>query len=137
MQIRIIRSRGVTILSCHGPLVLGRAASRLRKVALRALAVRQVVALDLSGVTQMDAHAIGVLADLYVFSRASGSVLLLAGLSDRAQRLLHLTRLDRFIPVVTTSGAADSGSRHPFGPVPAGGHDDERRRSVSAVSHGA
>ncbi len=107
VQIHIIRTSGITVLQCDGRLVLGRSATEFRRAALRALADTQVVALDLTGIRQMDAHGIGVLALLYGSSRDAGSTLLLAGASHRVQRLLGLARLDAIIPAVKTVLDAD------------------------------
>ncbi len=107
MQIHIIRTSGVTVLQCDGRLVLGRSATEFCRAALRALADSQVVALDLAGIRQVDAHGIGVLAFLYGLSRDTGSTLLLAGASHRVQRLLDLAGLDAIIPAVKTVLDAD------------------------------
>jgi anti-anti-sigma factor len=123
VKIHIIRTRGVTILRCDGRLVFGRAATAFRVVASRALAECQVLALDLAGIQQMDAHGIGVLAHLYASSRDSGSALLLAGVSHRVQRLLRLTGLDTVIPAVKAVLDADGDSRRWFGTAPIGGHE--------------
>jgi anti-sigma B factor antagonist len=111
VRIHIIPVSGVTVLRCDGRLVLGHAATRFRIAAERALAECEVVALDLARVWQMDAHGIGVLAQLYASSRATGRALLLAGVNNRVQRLLHLTRLDTVMPTATTVLDADGESR--------------------------
>ena len=49
---------------------------------------------------QMDAHGVGVLAELYAWSRDTGRTLLLADVSKYARRLLQLTGLDGVIPTV-------------------------------------
>jgi anti-anti-sigma factor len=46
----------------------------------------------------MDAHAVGVLAELCATAREAGRTLMLAGASDRVRRLLRLTRLESFLP---------------------------------------
>lgn len=121
--IHIIRISGVTVLRCDSRLVLGHAATQFRMAAERALAECEVVALDLAGVWQMDAHGIGVLAQLYASSRDTGRALLLAGASNRVQRLLHLTALDTVIPTVTTVLDADRESRRCLGTTPFGGQE--------------
>lgn len=137
MQIHIIRTSGVTILRCDGRLVLGRAATTFLRAATRALAEAEVVALDLSGVREMDAHGIGMLAHLYASSHDTGGALLLAGVSNRVQRLLHLTGLDTVIPTVTAVLDADGESRRWFGTAPAGGHEPALPRVDTALLHNA
>lgn len=105
MQIHITRTRGVTVLRCDGRLVLGHAATKLRRVATRALAECQVVTLDLAGIRQMDAHGIGVLILLYHSSRNHGSTLLLTRVSDRVHRLLDLSGLFAIIPLTAVLDA--------------------------------
>ena len=110
--------------------MLGPAAAQFRKAAERALAECDVVALDLAGVRQIDALGIGVLADLFASSRDAGRTLLVAGVSKRVQRLLHLAGLDTVIPTATTVLDADGESRRfpgttPFrGEGPASTHRD-------------
>lgn len=97
-SVEIIRARGAIVLRCRGRLVLGHGAGLLRELARRALASGDAVAVDVTRVTQTDAHAIGVLAELCATAREAGSTLMLAGASDRVRRLLRLTRLDSFLP---------------------------------------
>lgn len=93
--------------------MLGPAAAQFRKAAERALAECDVVALDLAGVRQIDAHGIGVLADLFASSRDAGRTLLVAGVSKRVQRLLHLAGLDTVIPTATVLDADGESRRFP------------------------
>jgi anti-anti-sigma factor len=137
VQIQIIRTSGVTFLRCDGRLVLGRAAAEFRRAATHALAECQVVALDLEGIGQMDAHGIGVLAQLYAASRNTGSALLLAGVSHRVQRLLHLTGLDTIIPMVKALLDADGESRRWVGTAPIGGRQLAWPRVDTALLHNA
>ena len=135
MQIHIRRADGVIVLRGDGRLVLGHDATTFRKSATRALAHCQVVALDLAGVRQIDAHGIGVLVDLYVLARDTGSALLLARVSDRVQRLLHVTGLDTIMPTVKAVTDADGDSRRRFGSAPARRHGAARRLAGSAALH--
>jgi anti-anti-sigma factor len=98
VEIDVISTRELAILRCRGRLVLGDGAALLREVARRALAGGQAVALDLGRVTQMDAHATGVLAELTGIARDAGRPLMLARVSDRVRHLLRLSRLDTIIP---------------------------------------
>ena len=53
MRIHIIRISGVTVLRCHGRLVLGQESTQFRMAAERALAECDVVALDLAGASEL------------------------------------------------------------------------------------
>jgi anti-anti-sigma factor len=107
-DIALVRSRDATILSCRGTLVMERGASALREAGERALSAGKSLALDLAFVTQMDARAIGVLAELYGAARNAGRRVVLVGASDRVTRLLRLTRLDRFIHELTLRAECQS-----------------------------
>jgi anti-anti-sigma factor len=137
MRIHIIRISGVTVLRCHGRLVLGQESTQFRMAAERALAECDVVALDLAGVWQMDAHGIGVLAELYASARDTGRALILAGVNNRVQRLLRLTRLDKVIPTVTTVLDADAESRRCPGTTAFGGQVPRLPHVGTAVLRGA
>lgn len=98
MDIDIITTRDLAILRCRGRLVFGDGAGPLGEAGRRALSAGRAVALDLDKVTQMDAHGTGVIAELADLARRQGSALMVSKVSDRARRLLRLTRLDSVIP---------------------------------------
>ncbi len=95
------------------------------------------MALDLSRVTEMDAHGLGVLAELCASLRHEGCALLLAAANDRVDRLLRLTRLDTVIPRVNATYGHVHPTRHSSGAVPTGGHDSEPHRLDTSLSHTA
>lgn len=97
MEIDVITTGEVAILTCRGRLVLGAGAAPFRDTARRALRRSALVALDLDRVTQMDAHGTGVLAELADLARREGRGLTVARVSDRVRRLLGVTRLDTVI----------------------------------------
>lgn len=103
MDIDITTTRDLAILRCRGRLVFGDGAAPLKDAARRALLRGHAVALDLDKVTQMDAHATGVIAELADLARRQGRALTVARVSDRARRLLRLMRLDTVVP-----GASDA-----------------------------
>lgn len=115
--------------------MLGRGATQFRLAAERALAECEVVALDLAGVRQMDAHGVGVLAGLYGLSRDTGRTLLLADVSKYVRRLLQLTGLDDVIPTVTRLDAKGKSHRRP-GTMPVGRQEAASPHGHAALLHG-
>lgn len=95
----------VTILRCRGRMVLGDGTTSLREAFRRALARGQVIALDLGLVTHMDAHGVGVLAEVCAMARQRGRALFLVRASRRVSLLLRITRLDTVIPRSTNAGS--------------------------------
>jgi anti-anti-sigma factor len=61
------------------------------------------VAVDLDGVTEIDASGLGLLAELTHATRATGRRLAVVSASPRVRRLLALTRLDAAIEGVSAS----------------------------------
>jgi anti-anti-sigma factor len=112
VEIEVITTRELALLRCRGRLVLGDGAALLREVASRALAAGQAVALDLGRVSQMDAHATGVLAELIESARNQGVALVLARVSDRVRRILRVTRLDQVIPLSRSSALQPGAALH-------------------------
>lgn len=81
-------------------------------------AVRQgdgLLLIDMSTVDTLDATGLGVLVGTHRLAEQAGRQLALRGTPARLTRVLHLTRLDRFLPTVPVPSAASStmGSWHP------------------------
>jgi anti-sigma B factor antagonist len=62
--------------------------------------------LDLSGVPYMDSAGLGVLVNSHVSHQQRGQRLILAGVNDRIQELLKLTKVDSVLEVVPDLEAA-------------------------------
>ncbi|BCJ36049.1 hypothetical protein Athai_35520 [Actinocatenispora thailandica] len=70
--------------------------------------------IDMSTVDTFDATGLGVLVGTHRLAEQAGRQLALRGTPARLTRLLHLTRLDRFLPTVPVPPANPSfGSWHP------------------------
>jgi anti-anti-sigma factor len=122
VDIDIIRTRDLAILTCRGRLV-GDGAALVRDAAWRAFSAGQDVALDLWRVTQMDAHGAGVLAELFWFARREGRVLTLSRVNDRVRRVLQITGLDSVLSGVKDSDALADGAGSPSALLPAPGSE--------------
>jgi|GEM_PF-1512604 len=77
-------------------------------------AVRQgdgLLLIDLSTVETFDATGLGVLVGTHRLAEQAGRPLALRGTPERLVRLLHITRLDRFLPTVAVpEGASGFGA---------------------------
>ena len=96
MNVRTRNITGVTILHLEGRLVTqSKPVPSLRAIVGDLVRQgRQVVLLDMTAVTDIDAHGLGALvASLTTLERHGGQLALVAP-SDRIRRLLAITRLD-------------------------------------------
>ncbi len=58
-----------------------------------------LLVVDLSGVQSVDVTGLGMLAGTYRRAQAAGRTMVLRAVSPRVARLLHVTRLDRVLPM--------------------------------------
>jgi anti-sigma B factor antagonist len=85
--------QGVTVVSCHGRIVLGEESAGMRDTLKRALASSRHLVLDLSEVSYIDSSGLGTLVGVYSSARAAGAEIKLAGLNPRLRDLLQITKL--------------------------------------------
>jgi len=97
LDIRVRRRGDCSIVECSGRAVLEHGVERLGEVIARELLDDKRVIVDLSGVVQVDAQAIGLLADISRKGLAMGQGVSIIGAEPRIQRLLRLTGLDAFV----------------------------------------
>jgi len=86
-----------SVVRCSGRAVLNQGIDRLQDAVARQLEEHRSVVLDFSEVIEVDARAIGVLADLSRRALTSGRRLAIAGAEARVHQLLHLTGLDMIL----------------------------------------
>ena len=84
---------GVTVVACHGRIVLGDESAGMRQTLKRALTSSKHLVLDLSGVTYIDSTGLGTLVGVYSSARGAGADIKLAGLNQRLRDLLQITKL--------------------------------------------
>lgn len=84
---------GVTVVSCHGRIVLGEESAGMRDTLKRALTSSKHLVLDLSGVNYIDSTGLGTLVGVYSSARGAGAEIKLAGLNQRLRDLLQITKL--------------------------------------------
>jgi anti-sigma B factor antagonist len=84
---------GVTVVSCHGRIILGEESAGMRETLKRALTSSRLLVLDLSDTSYIDSSGLGTLVGVYSSARASGADIKLAGLNQRLRDLLQITKL--------------------------------------------
>jgi anti-anti-sigma factor len=84
----------VTLLRCRGAIQRGRSVELFSAAVQAQIRCGRTVALDLRGVTRMDARGTGALAELVAVARTLGRRLTLAGASPQVITLLALAGLD-------------------------------------------
>ncbi|HLB88111.1 MAG TPA: STAS domain-containing protein [Terriglobales bacterium] len=84
---------GITIVSCHGRIILGEEASALRETLKHLLSSTRQIVLNLSGVKYIDSSGLGTLVGVYSSARAGGADIKLAGLGQRLRDTLSITKL--------------------------------------------
>jgi len=97
---------GVTVITCHGRIVLGDEAAGLRDTLKQALATSKQIVLNLSNVTYIDSSGLGTLVGVYSSARATGADIKLCGLGQRLRDLLQVTKLVTVFEVYDTEPEA-------------------------------
>ena len=92
---------GTPIVRCRGRLVYGVTTRYLRARVAHLIQRHRHVTLDLTGLTHLDACGVGALAGLIGLARRSRGQLVFAAPAGRVRYLLHLTRLDTQVDVVS------------------------------------
>jgi anti-anti-sigma factor len=110
LKIEITSERGVTLIRCTGKIVYGKETELLQDQLNQLLRQYRRCIVNMAGVTQIDAHGLGVLVDCYRRARSRGSLLLLVNVSDELYELLQLTRLSRVLEIYSTEEEAINAS---------------------------
>jgi anti-anti-sigma factor len=84
----------ITVLRCHGRIVIGDAYTILRNAVLSQTHTRMLV-LDLAQVDRIDAGGLGVLLGLREWAHSKGIRLRLMNVMNHIEQVLELTKLDR------------------------------------------
>lgn len=103
---------GVTVVACHGRIVLGEESAGMRETLKRALTSSKHIILDLSGVTYIDSTGLGTLVGVYSSARAGGAEIKLAGLNQRLRDLLQITKLVTVFEVYDSVQEATAALKH-------------------------
>jgi anti-sigma B factor antagonist len=85
---------GITVVSCHGRIVLGEDSAALRDTLKQVLTSSREVVLNLSGVNYIDSSGLGTLIAVYSSARSAGADIKLAGLGYC--RLRNWSRCSKF-----------------------------------------
>ncbi|MBT3306266.1 MAG: STAS domain-containing protein [Alphaproteobacteria bacterium] len=105
MEHTIKEEGGAVIVALEGDVDL-QSSPDARKVLLECVGKRMPVLVDLSGVGYIDSSGVASLVESLQSARKSGSTLVLVSVSDGAQRVLELARLDK---VFTICGTIEDG----------------------------
>jgi stage II sporulation protein AA (anti-sigma F factor antagonist) len=110
LKIEVTSERGVTLIRCIGKIIYGKEAELFQDQLNQHLRQYRRCIVNMAGVTQIDAHGLGVLVDCYRRARSRGSLLFLVGVSDELFELLQLTRLSRVLEIYSTEEQAVNAS---------------------------
>jgi len=102
LKVETRQLQGVTVVACHGRIVLGDESAGMRDTLKRALTSSKHLILDLSGVTYIDSTGLGTLVGVYASARGGGADIKLAGLNQRLRDLLQITKLVTVFEVYDT-----------------------------------
>ena len=107
MQVEEQRVADVTILRLKGRLELDAGDVILREHVDRLVAEGRVnVLVDMKDVTRMDSAGIGMLVGKYMSVKRRGGTIRLLHLTDRTERLMHVTRLETVFDIFDREDAA-------------------------------
>jgi len=102
----------ISIVSCHGRIVLGDEAAGLRDTLKQTLSSSRKIVLNLAGVTYIDSSGLGTLVGVYSSARAAGADIKLTGLSARVRDLLQITKLVTVFEVYDSESQAVAAFGH-------------------------
>lgn len=97
---------GVTVLECHGRLVLGEEASLLRETMKGLLPQTKKIVIKMKDISYIDSGGLGTLVGIYTSARNQGVDVKLAELTSRVDTLLQVTKLLTVFEVHTSVDAA-------------------------------
>jgi len=106
LKVETQQKEGITIVSCHGRIVLGEESGGLRETLKRALGSAKQVVLNLSDVSYIDSGGLGTLVGVYSSARAAGADIKLGGLGARIRDVLQITKLVTVFEVYDSEEAA-------------------------------
>ena len=99
------KSEGTTILKLVGPLTLSTIFGFQNEFRSNA---PQVMIVDLSETPYMDSAGLGLLMNYYVSAESHGRKLLLAGVNERIDSLLEMTKVHKILKSYPTVDAAEA-----------------------------
>jgi anti-anti-sigma factor len=100
LQVEIERSGDIAVARCTGRIVLGDDLHHLRVATLSQ--DTQEVRIDLSGITRVDAAALGTLVELHKRFQHAGRELKLLNPTPLVSQVLSITRLDTVLQILHT-----------------------------------
>jgi anti-sigma B factor antagonist len=102
LKVETRQVNGITVVSCHGRIVLGEEAAGLRETLKKVLTSSRQIVLNLSEVNYIDSGGLGTLVGVYSSARSGGADIKLCGLGQRLRDVLQITKLVTVFEVYDT-----------------------------------
>ena len=93
LKLEILEEQGVALIRCRGRLTLGKETQLLKNCVESVLSQFSICVLSLNCIDQIDARGLGTLVGCLEKARSLGCLLLIGGISEKIEDLLHITRL--------------------------------------------
>jgi anti-sigma B factor antagonist len=106
LKVETRQVNGISVVNCHGRIVLGEEAAGLRDTLKKVLTTSRQVVLDLAGVDYIDSSGLGTLVGVYSSARAAGADIKLTGVGQRLRDVLQITKLVTVFEVYDTEQEA-------------------------------
>lgn len=106
LKVETRQVNGISVVTCHGRIVLGEEAAGLRDTLKKVLTTSRQVVLNLSGVDYIDSSGLGTLVGVYSSARSGGADIKLTGVGQRLRDVLQITKLVTVFEVYDTEQEA-------------------------------
>src|ERR1700685_4112096 len=106
LKVETRQVKGISVVTCHGRIVLGEEAAGLRDTLKKVLTTSRQVVLNLAGVDYIDSSGLGTLVGVYSSARAAGADIKLTGVGQRLRDVLQITKLVTVFEVYDTEQEA-------------------------------
>ena len=106
LKVETRQLNGITVVACHGRIVLGEEAAGLRETLKKVLSESRQIVLNLAGVDYIDSSGLGTLVGVYSSARKGGADIKLAGVGQRMRDVLQITKLVTVFEVYDTEQEA-------------------------------
>jgi anti-sigma B factor antagonist len=102
LKLEILEDQGIALIRCRGRLTFGKEAQLLKKCVESVLSQFSICVLSLKFIDQIDARGLGTLVGCLEKARSLGCLLLIGGISEKVEDLLHITRLNGVLEIYSS-----------------------------------